>query len=106
MSRTTTGPAYALNFSTPMFNYFFLPKPGGMDNFKSPKIVRSSQSIQSTSTDSMDTVMFIENNQLNFDYTKRIHHPVNRLNWILILHHDATHNSATERRYDPAQCLP
>ena len=51
--------------------------------------------------------MFIEKNQLNFDYTcdytKRIQDPVNRLNWILI---DATCNSATERRYDPAQRLP
>ena len=35
-----------------------------------------------------------------------VHDPVNRLNWILILPRDATHNSATERRYDPAQRLP
>ena len=51
--------------------------------------------------------MFIENIQIDFDYTKRIHDPVNRLNWILlILPLDATYNSATERRYDPAQRLP
>ena len=49
-----------------------------------------------------DTLMFIENIQINFDYTKRIHDPVNCLNWILILPRDATYNSATERRYDPA----
>ena len=32
-----------------------------------------------------DTLMFIENIQINFDYTKWIHYPVNRLNWILII---------------------
>ena len=50
-----------------------------------------------------DTLMFIENIQINFDHTKRIHDPVNCLNWILILPRDASYNSATERRYDPAQ---
>ena len=49
-----------------------------------------------------DTRMFIENIQIDFDYTKWIHRPVNRLDWILILHRDATYNSATERRHDPA----
>ena len=50
--------------------------------------------------------MFIENILINFYYTKRIRDPVIRLNWILILPRDATYNSTTERRYDPAQRLP
>ena len=51
--------------------------------------------------------MFIENIQIDFDYAKRIHDPVNRLNWILlILPRDATYNSATEHKCDLAQRLP
>ena len=50
-----------------------------------------------------DTLMFIENIQIHFDYAKRIHDTVYRLDWILILPRDATYNSATERRYDQAQ---
>ena len=41
-----------------------------------------------------DTLMFIGNIQINFDYTKYCPATL-----------DATYNSATERRYDPAQRL-